>query len=905
MIIKQYLKNQKYFDHIILIMDPLRECQINAMIEFEKHFYIDEETRGIVSMCCGAGKTRTIYEMIKFSYNQSKENNLLFILATSRIHLIYQIGQEWQKYIKIENLPFKLRFVGGGGEKEAKRTLRTYKEIRREIQNCCIYNKIPLIIVTTYQSSKNIIDAVDGDSKMFPEMIIMDEAHNCTGENKDDFQALIKPDNDQFNAEKFVFMTATPVQLLLKNKNAPFTNKETIFTMDNKNIFGKIVYQYSFFEGIKDGIITDFKTIYYEKNSDKPMSQGLIDELKDKTKAEKQKIYFRTVCNFILESIKTHDLKYILVYCSNQTKAEQMKKLIMSVADEINFDCWAGTILSHHSKKERETTLKLFERKSNEPHLLFSVGIFDEGVDIRCIDAVCFSEERSSESRIVQNVGRCLRTYPGKKLGHVIIPNIVHEFESENNDISTTYSSHFKKIRYVLKQMKSPIGNVYWDKFIKSDHMTKIIGMIDNDPENDELEDLVQEADELIIEKNDSNKKFDENETNETNETISLAEHYLQQSTFGSIANEQLSKIKALKPSNVTTIEQWCMYALDNSIPYVLLHKDFKTEWISYGDFLINNTLKYEEAKKAIKDYFIHLTNPQISNAKEWDKFFEETIYREKANMRKANITDKTMNIFIQIPNRPKDYYKGEWKDWEDFLGLQINQHDKTLTVGLSEKSSGSEKANQNIDVLVNKDQNIIQQYAKGLLNDIQIDNESTDIIKRYLQKKFRVPFDIKPKVCIKKNGSYDKLCIHCALIGGDFFNAPIIIYPEVMKLKYDGNAIKKVLSTDKCNRTEEEYINDSLMKLTMIQLISDSKELIQKYNELSKSCGEKQNHSFEVKENLSEKIKKVVKVKKVIKTRKDASHSDSDSDDNNKHKRRKEMNNLNNISNNLDFDNM
>src|SRR5271154_5398897 len=101
-------------------MNQLRECQRNALLEFEKHFYVDKETRGIVSMCCGSGKTRTVYEMIKLSYNKSKENNLLFILATSRKHLIYQIGQEWQKYIRIENLPFKLKYVGGGGEKESK-----------------------------------------------------------------------------------------------------------------------------------------------------------------------------------------------------------------------------------------------------------------------------------------------------------------------------------------------------------------------------------------------------------------------------------------------------------------------------------------------------------------------------------------------------------------------------------------------------------------------------------------------------------------------------------------------------------------------------------------------------------------------------------------------------------------
>lgn len=94
-------------------MDRLRECQRNALLEFEKYFYVDEETRGIISMCCGSGKTRTIYEMIKKSYEMSNDDNLLFVLATSRTNLIYQIGDDLIKWAKLEKLPFRIRFVGG------------------------------------------------------------------------------------------------------------------------------------------------------------------------------------------------------------------------------------------------------------------------------------------------------------------------------------------------------------------------------------------------------------------------------------------------------------------------------------------------------------------------------------------------------------------------------------------------------------------------------------------------------------------------------------------------------------------------------------------------------------------------------------------------------------------------
>src|SRR5205814_8390762 len=125
-----------------------------GLIEFEKYYYIDQETRGIVSMCCGSGKTRLMYEMIKLSYKKSPREHLFFILATSRKHLIYQIGDDWLKFAKLENLPFKIRFVGGSGEKYANKTLSGYKAIRKEIKHQCILSKTPLIIISTYQSSK-------------------------------------------------------------------------------------------------------------------------------------------------------------------------------------------------------------------------------------------------------------------------------------------------------------------------------------------------------------------------------------------------------------------------------------------------------------------------------------------------------------------------------------------------------------------------------------------------------------------------------------------------------------------------------------------------------------------------------------------------------------------------------
>src|ERR1700722_14996129 len=96
-------------------MDPLRKCQIDAIENFEYYYYgEDDNDRGIISMCCGAGKTRTTYEIIKLCIKNHDEH--FFIIATSRKELIYQVTDEYLKFKKIEDMDYELKIVGGSGE---------------------------------------------------------------------------------------------------------------------------------------------------------------------------------------------------------------------------------------------------------------------------------------------------------------------------------------------------------------------------------------------------------------------------------------------------------------------------------------------------------------------------------------------------------------------------------------------------------------------------------------------------------------------------------------------------------------------------------------------------------------------------------------------------------------------
>ena len=46
-------------------MDILRDNQVKAIAKFKKRYIDKKETKGILSMCCGSGKSRVFYEIIK------------------------------------------------------------------------------------------------------------------------------------------------------------------------------------------------------------------------------------------------------------------------------------------------------------------------------------------------------------------------------------------------------------------------------------------------------------------------------------------------------------------------------------------------------------------------------------------------------------------------------------------------------------------------------------------------------------------------------------------------------------------------------------------------------------------------------------------------------------------------
>src|SRR3989304_2916311 len=321
----------------------LRECQKVALYEFQKYYYDEGNDRGIISMCCGSGKTYVAYNIIKLCY---QTNERFFIITTSRVKLLYQMLDDYEQWISNDNIDMEIRVLGGDDNKYRKKKMYNETEVEDAIGSILGFQKRSLLIISTYNSCDKIMNtlknmrAKTGEQTIIPDLVILDEAHNTTGENQKYHQTLIKKSNDEddktnISFNKYLFMTATPVKFLLKNKSAPFQNDETVFSMDNENIYGKIVYEYSFYEGIRDTWLTPIKTVYLAPNNKIP--DEIEERLKGKNKSEKSNIYFENISEFLLNSISKYGLKYILVFLKNQSNVRTMKiKLTELLINSVN-----------------------------------------------------------------------------------------------------------------------------------------------------------------------------------------------------------------------------------------------------------------------------------------------------------------------------------------------------------------------------------------------------------------------------------------------------------------------------------------------------------------------------------------------------------------------------------------
>ena len=116
----------------------------------------------------------------------------------------------------------------------------------------------------------------------------------------------------------------------------------------------------------------------------------------------------------------------VLAYCNSIAEAKRFRKVLETVG------LAASHINGETSSTERESVMNEFSGELQKPvHVLVTVQVLGEGVNIPNADTCMFVEPRSSYVSIIQAMGRVLRPHPAKPLAHIVLPAIVMPATSE------------------------------------------------------------------------------------------------------------------------------------------------------------------------------------------------------------------------------------------------------------------------------------------------------------------------------------------------------------------------------------------------------------------------------------------------------------------------------------------
>ncbi|MGI5100532.1 DEAD/DEAH box helicase [Treponema vincentii] len=450
--------------------------------------------RGKLIMACGTGKTFT---SLRIAEDLAVESRLVLFLVPS-IALLSQTLKEWSAQSKENIYPICICSDAHASDKaedsisdlvlpattDSAKVHRQFVDYRNRLKT----EGGMIVVFSTYQSIDVIgtvqkdINRREKDSFLF-DLIICDEAHRTTGiKQKDKSQSAFTKvhSNDNINAKKRLYMTATP-RLYSSEAQAKAKENETlVWSMDAPEWFGEEIYRIGFGAAVEKQLLSDYKVIVLtlDEHSVSPeVQKSIIDghseiKMTDAIKLigcinvlSKRTSYLTD--KELFSDVDPEPMKSAVAFCSSIKNSKYLKdsfnvcrqayydklsetereQLVVVDADHVD-----GTMGST-TREEKLDRLKHADPNKNECRILNNVRCLSEGVDVPSLDAIMFLSSRNSQVDVVQSVGRVMRKAEGKKFGYIIIPVIVPADKNANEVLDT--SDDFKIVWSVLNALRA------------------------------------------------------------------------------------------------------------------------------------------------------------------------------------------------------------------------------------------------------------------------------------------------------------------------------------------------------------------------------------------------------------------------------------------------------------------
>lgn len=356
-IYKDIEKEESKEDNVINIFEP-RGAQIEALYSLEKS---REEgfDKGLVVAATGIGKTYLS------AFDSAKYNKILFV--AHREEIIKQAAQSFKNVRNSDDIGF-------------------FYSNQKDTKNSFIFALVQTLGKEQYLNEEYF-------SKDYFYYIIVDEFHHAVSSN---YKKII----DYFTPKFLLGLTATPERL----------DSKDVFALCDYNM----VYEVRLKDAINKGWLVPFR---YYGIYDETVNYEHIDYKNGKY--DDKQLEEALMLNKRGEIILNHYLKYnskrAMGFCTSRHHAEYMAK----VFNENNIPS-AAVYSGEKGEYSEDRNIALSKLTSGELKVIFSVDMFNEGLDVPAIDMVMFLRPTQSPTIFLQQLGRGLRKFKDKKYLNVL-----------------------------------------------------------------------------------------------------------------------------------------------------------------------------------------------------------------------------------------------------------------------------------------------------------------------------------------------------------------------------------------------------------------------------------------------------------------------------------------------------
>ncbi len=427
--------------------------------------------KGKLIMACGTGKTFTslklierlecryvlflvpslsLIEQVKREFTKNKEKNQSQLVICSDKDITSQNDIDTLQYNEIDLLLANIKATT-----DPKNIYDWYKKVAN--------NKNINIIFCTYHSLHRVKETYDKHSNLpIFDLILCDEAHNTASKqasniDKENFTLVL--DNSKVRRKHTLFMTATP--RIYKNSSIVKVKEkqnEVLYSMDKKEYYGEVLYEYNFADAIKDGMLCDIEFCYLGMDMPPEARKDIYEPIFIENIDNKEVQSF--IFDFMRKDTYTDEH-------GEQVKKDKLNKILCFTNTIANSEKFCDTI---NANKELDIEIRHVDGTTPTPKrnsdldwlgqdggktvkMLTNARCLTEGVDVPDVNAVLFIEPKTSQIDIIQAIGRCIRKpkNSNKTKGYIIIPLII---PNHLNDYTMLLESAYYQIINILNAMK-------------------------------------------------------------------------------------------------------------------------------------------------------------------------------------------------------------------------------------------------------------------------------------------------------------------------------------------------------------------------------------------------------------------------------------------------------------------